>query len=621
MTDRFDPSERLVAAHRLLSTLRAGRARVEGLASQHLPFASLVQLYDLGLGEDLVDDTRRVGQQVEQQIAAWRLVRGISLASAQASDARLVRAPTLAPAVEAAPPEAGPPAVEAAPPPPPRPEPEPEPEPQNDTEHLHEWDEPLFLGPPSTPPQAAPQAAPQPPPVPRQAEASGFVAFDEDSQDEDLDEAEEEYDPWAARRAALADQDERVSAHPDEEAPASEPLDETIDRTLDETLDETIGEDDPVGDAGGDQDRDRVRDEESDEDRDDVDEDDDDQPVASVRLPPAPRLAAHHDDELDTLNDFGPPPASLDETVDPATAPEDSGAVATGRTGSASPRTIAARLELDTGEVVPSPRLASPATLERVVLSAEQETGSVLPAQPSLPESLTNELDGVPAADDLLLDAGSSNDRAVGSNSLRVGARPTPAFRSAPTSGPQLTDDSLVAEVSQQLDIRPLPEVDQAEVAAAAKEARDAEAKGDLSGAITAFGDAIDLAPDRVEFWLGRGRCHLELGDYSAAMSDFQRSEDLAPGKAEPMVEMGNLYFARKEYSRAIEFYDHAIEIDGALAMARCRRGMCHHYRRNHKAAFQDLQRAYSLDPEIPNIRKYVQMAVKAMERERPGRR
>ena len=49
--------------------------------------------------------------------------------------------------------------------------------------------------------------------------------------------------------------------------------------------------------------------------------------------------------------------------------------------------------------------------------------------------------------------------------------------------------------------------------------------------------------------------------------------------------------------------------------MARCRRGISHYYRKNYRQAFQDLQRAYALDPEIPNIRKYVQMVVKKMER------
>ena len=78
---------------------------------------------------------------------------------------------------------------------------------------------------------------------------------------------------------------------------------------------------------------------------------------------------------------------------------------------------------------------------------------------------------------------------------------------------------------------------------------------------------------------------------------------------------MGDLYFARKEYKRAVEFYDQAVELDGAHAMARCRRGISHYYRKNFRQAFQDLQRANALDPEIPNIKKYVQMALKKMER------
>jgi hypothetical protein len=40
---------------------------------------------------------------------------------------------------------------------------------------------------------------------------------------------------------------------------------------------------------------------------------------------------------------------------------------------------------------------------------------------------------------------------------------------------------------------------------------------------------------------------------------------------------------------------------------------MSHYYRKNYKQALQDLDRAFSLDPEIPNIRKYMQMVSKKM--------
>jgi lipoprotein NlpI len=78
---------------------------------------------------------------------------------------------------------------------------------------------------------------------------------------------------------------------------------------------------------------------------------------------------------------------------------------------------------------------------------------------------------------------------------------------------------------------------------------------------------------------------------------------------------MGELFFARKDYTRAIEFFDSAIEVDANHAMARCRRGISYYYKKSYREAFLDLQKAYTLDPDIPNIRKYVQMAIKKLER------
>ena len=139
--------------------------------------------------------------------------------------------------------------------------------------------------------------------------------------------------------------------------------------------------------------------------------------------------------------------------------------------------------------------------------------------------------------------------------------------------------------------------------------------RGDYLKAIQAYTDALDVRLSHSEAYIGRGRCQMELGDYTSAMSDFRRAEDLQPRDPESQAAMGDLYFARKEYKRAIEFYDEAVERDVAHAMARCRRGISHYYRKNYRQAFQDLQRANTLDPEIPNIKKYVQMALKKMDR------
>jgi hypothetical protein len=169
--------------------------------------------------------------------------------------------------------------------------------------------------------------------------------------------------------------------------------------------------------------------------------------------------------------------------------------------------------------------------------------------------------------------------------------------------------------------VEPLPAVNTAivindeQVQAAYNEAEGYAKRGDLQKAITAFSDALDMRHTLAEAHIGRGRCYLELGDYSSAMSDFQRAEDLNPDKPDPHVAMGDLYYARKEYKRAIEFYDQAVELDGSHAMARCRRGISHYYRKNYRQALQDLSTARRLDPDIPNIAKYVQMAQKKLER------
>lgn len=182
---------------------------------------------------------------------------------------------------------------------------------------------------------------------------------------------------------------------------------------------------------------------------------------------------------------------------------------------------------------------------------------------------------------------------------------------------PELSDDPSEIRIESVLDenaeASPAPDAGATDGFVLAAQA--AEGRGDLQAAVVSYGDVLGLDPDRVDAYLARGRCLLELGDYAAAMSDFQHAEDLAPDSPDPLVEMGNLFFARKEYRRGIHYYDQAIELDPTHAMARCRRGICHHYRKDHEQALADLQRAYALDPEIPNIGKYVQMAVKAMRR------
>ena len=213
------------------------------------------------------------------------------------------------------------------------------------------------------------------------------------------------------------------------------------------------------------------------------------------------------------------------------------------------------------------------------------------------------------------LDASDQDD---GPGGFQVTFEQSVAVRTRPRA-PRLTDDEDSAEQTNPAILNPTAApsivIDDKRVQSLMEEAAAFAKKGELAKSIQAYTDALDMRPTLTEAHIGRGRCHLELGDYSSAMSDFARAEDLAPDKPEAHVATGDLYFARKEYKRAIEFYDQAVEIDGSHAMARCRRGISHYYRKNYRQAYQDLQRALALDPEIANIKKYVQMAQKKLER------
>jgi len=137
---------------------------------------------------------------------------------------------------------------------------------------------------------------------------------------------------------------------------------------------------------------------------------------------------------------------------------------------------------------------------------------------------------------------------------------------------------------------------------------------GEGERALEIYSELLDEDPGFVPAWLARGRCHLDRSDWGSAISDFRKAEDLAPASPEPFLAQGDLYVARRDYGTAVDRFDEALARDANHAMARCRRGISHYYQQNHRQAYLDLQRAFNLDPEIPNIRRFVQLAVSKLE-------
>jgi tetratricopeptide (TPR) repeat protein len=172
----------------------------------------------------------------------------------------------------------------------------------------------------------------------------------------------------------------------------------------------------------------------------------------------------------------------------------------------------------------------------------------------------------------------------------------------APT--PTLTDDAAAAPAATTAASSP----DDSAMFELLGHATSALASGDLNQAIVFFTDALDIQPEHLHARLARGRCWRERGEYGAALSDFHRAEDAAPLSAAPIFEIADLYFARKSYAQAITLYGRAIQQDPDHAMAHCRRGISHHLRGHKDQAESDLRTALTLDPEIPNIARYLRM-------------
>ena len=218
-------------------------------------------------------------------------------------------------------------------------------------------------------------------------------------------------------------------------------------------------------------------------------------------------------------------------------------------------------------------------------LKTEEETTPSLPSVPPQQEEV------IPIAASPIPLGGLTEAPAATSQGLSV--QITPASEAPPQAPPSSLDNDLKSLM---------------------RSATKAHGDGELERAIESYTDLLDQAHEHGPALLARGRCYLEKKDFSAAISDFRRAQKAAPSSPDPLVALGDLHFARRDHPQAIVHFDEAISMESNHAQARCRRGMAHYHSGRFRQAFLDLQRAYKLDPEIPNIRRLVQMAIRKLE-------
>ena len=138
--------------------------------------------------------------------------------------------------------------------------------------------------------------------------------------------------------------------------------------------------------------------------------------------------------------------------------------------------------------------------------------------------------------------------------------------------------------------------------------AAEMRTRNQSAAALELYSKVLDLDQNNYEAHVGRGIVHLEAKDYKRSVEEFTRAEGIDPGRPDGSLGLAEVHFHRKQFNKAIRHYTQCLKLDDKLAQAYCNRGLSYYYQKNYKKAFLDLMKAYDLDSELPNIKKYLKL-------------
>ncbi len=137
-----------------------------------------------------------------------------------------------------------------------------------------------------------------------------------------------------------------------------------------------------------------------------------------------------------------------------------------------------------------------------------------------------------------------------------------------------------------------------------ADEATTSETKQEeYEKAITHYTKAIELKPDEVSAYNGRGTVYVRKGDFDNAMQDYTKALELKPDEVYAYNGRGNVYRGKREFDNAIEDYTKALELKPDEVYAYSRRGTVYVRKGDFDNAIQDYTKAIELKPD--QVRAY----------------
>ena len=116
--------------------------------------------------------------------------------------------------------------------------------------------------------------------------------------------------------------------------------------------------------------------------------------------------------------------------------------------------------------------------------------------------------------------------------------------------------------------------------------------------ALEAYAKALELDPEYVYAYNGRGNAYKALGEYEKAVSDYDRALELDPEHVNAYNGRGNTYQALGEYEKAVSDYDRVLELDPEYVHAYNGRGNTYQALGEYEKAVSDYDKAIGLDPE-----------------------
>lgn len=135
------------------------------------------------------------------------------------------------------------------------------------------------------------------------------------------------------------------------------------------------------------------------------------------------------------------------------------------------------------------------------------------------------------------------------------------------------------------------------------------QARSDLSGALWAARNAVEISPGFAFGWAQCGELEFAHGRTQAAREAVERSLALAPRHARAHVLSGFLEAARSEPTRARESFERALSLNGAMGDAWLGRGLCRLRAGDREGGRADLQTAVAVEPQRAILRSYLAKA------------